>query len=64
MTITKEQYDRCMAQGYVSSKDEDIFGASLVYGYGVYGATAGSETNPETGETEYYVDYEAGDSCD
>lgn len=55
--ITKDQFDKC--DGYVSETDKvAIFGASAVYGYGVYGY----EFYEEDGK--YYARFRTGDSCD
>ena len=58
--ITKEQYERAkLNRNYIADEDMvDIFAASELYGYGVYGARAYKE------DDKYYVYYSIGDSCD
>lgn len=58
--ITKEQYDRAMDNhGHIIGSDEkDVFGLSILCGYGLYG----DEVYTEDGK--YYVKYQCGDSCD
>ena len=58
--ITKEQYDRAMAnKGFITEEDmNEIFFPSEMFGYGVY--------NPRVIERndEYYVTFTLGSSCD
>ena len=58
--ITKEQYERAKPnRNYIADEDmADIFTASELYGYGVYGARAYKEYD------KYYAYYSIGDSCD
>lgn len=59
--ITKEVYDKAMEnEGRIPKALElDVFGDSLIYGYGVYGNKV---RMTETGE--YVVDYKRGSTCD
>jgi len=59
--ITKEVYDVAMAnEGRIPKNMElDVFGDSLVYGYGIYG------TKVRIDEKDgYVVDFKMGDTCD
>ena len=64
--ITKEQYCRAMVNhGYIDKVDMGtIFSDAERFGYGVYSAVARKRVNEETGEVEYYVEYDTGASCD
>lgn len=64
--ITKEQYCRAMVNhGYIDEVDMGIiFSDALLYAYGVYSPVARRRINKETGEVEYYVEYDTGASCD
>jgi hypothetical protein len=58
--ITKEQYERAMAnRGYIAKEDEkDIFSESERWGYGVYGDQVAEK------DGEYVVNYQIGSTCD
>lgn len=58
--ITKEQYDRAMAnKGHIVSADmEDVFGISILCGYGLYGHEVSKDGD------NYIVTYWHGSSCD
>lgn len=58
--ITKEQYDRAMAErGAIVSEDEAaVFTASELLGYGLYGSRVYTQNG------EYFVEYTLGSTCD
>ena len=58
--ITKEQYDHAMANnGTITRDDEmDVFGVSLLCGYGVYGNSGSKDGD------KYVVNFWRGNSCD
>ena len=58
--ITKEQYERAVAnRGYITKEDElQIFSASELYGYGVYSPIA------HMSEGKYTVHFLLGSTCD
>ena len=62
MEISKEVYERALKCGkYIDSSDKlDVFGPSLVYGYGVYADQV--YIDKDTGK--YMVGYMCGSSCD
>lgn len=64
--ITKEQYERAQERGgYIAQDDlEDIFSQSVLYGYGIYDATACARYNQETNVTTYVVEYITSTNCD
>lgn len=59
--ITEEQYNRAIANGnYIAAEDEeDVFGISNMYGYGVYGNRVRIDS-----EKGYVVDFDRGSTCD
>lgn len=61
MKITKEVYNKAMEnEGRIPKALElEVFGDSLIYGYGVYGNKVRM-----TEDGEYVVDYKRGSTCD
>jgi len=58
--ITKEIFDEAIANGGTipANRYLEVFGASLVMGYGIYG------TSVREADGKYFVDYRRGDTCD
>lgn len=58
--ITKEQYDRAMANNghIVGADEEDVFGISILCGYGLYGNQVSKDGD------DYVVTFWRGSSCD
>ena len=58
--ISKEEYDKAMANGGRLTDDQelDILGGAYVYGYGLYGTAVYQE------DGKYMVSFRHGDSCE
>lgn len=58
--ITKEQYDRAMANsGYITEADKlEVFSVSELYGYGVYSPMVRNDNG------KFMVSFLRGESCD
>ncbi len=58
--ITKEQYNRAISKNkmIVPEDMENVFTASELYGYGIYGNSVFTENG------KFYVKYNIGSSCD
>ena len=51
--------------GYIDKVDMGIiFDDAERFAYGIYSPVARKRVNVETGEVEYYVEYDTGASCD